>query len=125
MVKGSCSLILMQVHHTSPSDLKTALSFRPSSPSWICPRVGFRSIPRRCPTSSGKNVGTSAVASSQLLNPNIPRLDLHSIRRLVELHADQPAHLAAGLVVIDQHGHHMAVNQLDDGIAAGDDMNFV
>ena len=53
------------------------------------------------------------------------QLDLHGVSGAVKLDADEPVHLAAGLVVIDELAHDAAVDQLDDGIAAGDDVDVV
>ena len=39
----------------------------------------------------------------------------------MDLDADEPVHLAAGGIVIDQHAHQAAVEHLLDGIAAGDE----
>src|SRR2546426_10998294 len=43
----------------------------------------------------------------------------------MELNADQPGHLAAVLVVIDEHGHHVAINDVDQDIAPRDDLEIV
>src|ERR1039457_5591521 len=50
--------------------------------------------------------------------------DLHG-RALVKLDADEAGGVAPGGIVVDQHAGDTAVEQLDDGVAAGDEVKIV
>src|ERR1051325_5336788 len=56
-----------------------------------------------------------------ILQPDIPRFDLHRARRHVQLDADQPRHLAARAIVVDELAHDATVDHLHDRVAAEDD----
>src|SRR5258705_2681433 len=61
----------------------------------------------------------------EFLDTNIARFDLHGRVSDVQLDTDQPIHLAGGFVVVDDLAHHAPIDELDDRIAAGDDVYIV
>src|ERR1035438_3289341 len=50
--------------------------------------------------------------------------DLHG-RSFVNLDADEAGEFAPGGIVVDQHAGDTAVEQLDDGVAAGDEVEVI
>src|SRR5471030_34588 len=77
------------------------------------------------PPASSLLIFRMARAGSQIFDANVARFDFHGGRGAVQLDADEALHLAAGLIVVDELAHHMAIDQLDQDIAAGDDVGVV
>src|SRR5262245_1824631 len=67
----------------------------------------------------------SGTLALHILQPNIPRFDLHRAGGHVQLNADQSGHLAPAPVVVDDLAHHVAVHDLDNRIAPRNDMDVV
>ena len=89
------------------------------------PVITCETVPTETPAISATflMLGMARTISS-FFRPDIARFDLHG-RSLVHLYADQAVHLAPGRVVVDQHARHAAVEHLDDGVAAGDEVQVV
>src|SRR5688572_19210512 len=88
---------------------------------WISPSTRVRDSP------AGGRSGARDRTPDRLLksfDSDVSHFDLHG-RPDVRLYADQAFHLAIGGVVIDQHAHHLAIEDLDQSIAARDQVECI
>src|SRR5262249_6054175 len=61
----------------------------------------------------------------QIFDANVARFNLHRTGSFMQLNPDEPFHFTSGLVVVDNLAHHAAVDELDQHVSAGDDMDVV
>src|ERR1017187_7860250 len=97
---------------------------RSGSETGTDPVITWETVPTETPASSATFLMLGIAVRLQFLQADMPRFDLHR-RTLVNLDADQPFKFTTCGIVVNQHAGDAAVEHLDDGVAAGDQVEFV